>query len=272
MKILVIGEVCTDRFVIGNVNRICPEGPVPVLSPFYQHESDGMAGNVVRNFKGLRPEYEMVNYLGFCGIKTRYIDERSKYILLRVDEKDNVDEPLDIRYFKGLMKDDVYDAVVISDYNKGFLNEEVLKQISDCCSVPLFIDTKKVLGNWSSNFDFVKINEHEYSHNKNVINEMGGPEDFCDTLIVTQGSKGCICFLPNGEIISSPSYNRGIHDVSGAGDSFLVGFVVKYLETVNIQESMDFANKVAAIAVSKQGVAIVTQKEIDILEKNITLK
>ena len=240
MKILIIGEVCTDRFIVGDVDRVCPEGPVPILKKVSETESQGMAGNVLRGFETLRPDYKIDSYLGFCGIKTRYVDERSKYILLRVDEKDHVDKPLCIKRFKRLIKDGEYDAVVISDYNKGFLSEELLKEISDNCPVGLFLDTKKVLSNWSVDFDFVKINEHEYRNNKNVIDDMGEPEDFCYSLIVTYGSKGCICFRDD-TILHSSSYNNGTHDVSGAGDSFLVGFVTKYLETVDIQQALDLS-------------------------------
>ena len=54
--VTVIGEMCTDKFIYGDVTRLCPEAPVPVLNPFRVVENPGMAGNVVENIKALRKE------------------------------------------------------------------------------------------------------------------------------------------------------------------------------------------------------------------------
>jgi len=87
-KVLVIGEYGIDRFVYGKIERINPEAPSPVLVPVSTKENLGMAGNVFENLRSLK-KFE-VDFLrnSFPAIKTRYVDEKSNYILLRVDEND----------------------------------------------------------------------------------------------------------------------------------------------------------------------------------------
>ena len=86
IKILVIGELCVDRFVYGNVNRLSPEAPVPVLNPVETIENKGMAGNVVENLKSLMDDVEILHWHQHEKIvKTRYVDKKSNHMFIRVD-------------------------------------------------------------------------------------------------------------------------------------------------------------------------------------------
>jgi bifunctional ADP-heptose synthase (sugar kinase/adenylyltransferase) len=164
-------------------------------------------------------------------------------MFLRVDEGESDIEPLELNISKLNALKNV-DAVIISDYNKGFLNDEVLFEITKHAQFSI-IDTKKQIGDDLVNkFDFVKLNESEFSkHNFN--------DSSLNKLLITLGSNGA---KYQGKIYPSPNPKETI-DVSGAGDTFTSSFTLKYLETKDVEESIIFANKMASIVVSKRGVA-----------------
>jgi D-beta-D-heptose 7-phosphate kinase/D-beta-D-heptose 1-phosphate adenosyltransferase len=252
MKITVIGEFCTDIFVYGETKRLSPEAPVPVFNPLYVERNFGMAGNVVENLKSLDQDVTIKHLHQFQPIKkTRYVDDKSNHMFIRVDEGEETITPLELT-------DDVIDeikesdAIIVSDYNKGYLNEKILLEVA-YHSRFIVMDTKKKIGNKIlSSFNFVKLNESEF---------LKHDFDKCwlNKILVTLGSKGAKYM---DTIYPSPDPRETI-DVSGAGDTFTASFTVKYLETKNVEESIIYANKMASIVVQKRGVSvpIVRQKK-----------
>ena len=100
--------------------------------------------------------------------KVRYVDERYNQMVVRVDENDtckriNIDE-YDLSFD--------YDVVVISDYCKGFLQEEDINEITTIFECPIFLDTKKQLGPWCKNISFIKINHLEHLKNFEKSSEL----------------------------------------------------------------------------------------------------
>ena len=87
MKILVIGDSCIDEFIYCDIERICPEAPVPVLKPVKSQQNPGMALNVVENLKSLGAEVDVVTNDSIIK-KTRYVDSRSGQMVVRVDKND----------------------------------------------------------------------------------------------------------------------------------------------------------------------------------------
>ena len=245
MIITVIGELCRDVFKYGNVTRLCPEAPVPVLTDVYKELNWGMAGNVQENLLAHNPELN-INLIHQKNLikKTRYIDDKTNHMFLRVDEGENEIDKLVLTPEK--IKDiNDSDLVIVSDYNKGFLTEEVLVQIGKLSKLSI-IDTKKTISkDLIDSFTFIKLNEHEYERNKNISDKNK------DKFIITLGMNGA---KHNDTIFPSPSPKQTI-DVSGAGDTFTSFFSLKYYETKNISESITFANQMASIVVSKRGVA-----------------
>jgi D-beta-D-heptose 7-phosphate kinase/D-beta-D-heptose 1-phosphate adenosyltransferase len=243
MKITVIGELCKDRFVYGETKRLSPEAPIPVLNPIHIEENDGMAGNVVQNLLALNNKLQ----ISFIHqeekiIKTRYVDEKSNHMFLRVDEETQVETlSLTDEYIEVIKESD---AVIVSDYNKGFLDEDVLNEITYHSHFSI-MDTKKQINlSILTLFNFIKLNESEFL--KHTIND-----HWLEKLLITLGSRGA---RYKDKIYPSPEPKETI-DVSGAGDTFTASFTLKYLETKNIEESIIFANKMASIVVSKRGVA-----------------
>jgi D-beta-D-heptose 7-phosphate kinase/D-beta-D-heptose 1-phosphate adenosyltransferase len=235
-KILLIGDDCNDIYTYGHVKRISPEAPVPVFEPVYTIHHDGMAGNVRKNLEALGCAVDFLRDKDRVSEKNRLIDERTKQQLLRVD-RDVEGNPIT---FETAIPP-VYDAIVISDYNKGTVTYELIEELAKEVDVPIFVDTKKTdLARLSG--CYVKINALEKSRATSL------PK--IDHLIVTQGHHGATW---NGwgfpaELVGD------VTDVCGAGDTFLAALAYKFLETNNMAEAVVFANKAAAVTVQHIGV------------------
>ena len=246
MKIVVIGELCYDYFIYGDCKRLSPEAPVPVFTPVKQITNLGMAGNVRQNLWSINPKLQIGLYHQVRTLKkTRYVDDKTNHMFLRVDEGEN--DRVDGLYLSdeiiGEMK--FADATIISDYDKGFLSPTMISNMLNFPKLKI-LDTKKIINeDILKKLDFVKLNESEFKNN-NI------PKSMLDKVIVTLGSKGTMYV---DKIYPSPSPKETI-DVSGAGDTFTASFTIKYLETNNIEESIIYANHMASIVVSKRGVAV----------------
>lgn len=239
-KILLVGDDCLDVYQYGTIDRLSPEAPVPVFVPTYTEERNGMGGNVYKNLKALNCDVHY--FFKETSTKTRFIDIRSKQQLIRIDA-DIISEPLMFDHDLP----DVYDAIVVSDYNKGTVSYELIEELIGL-SIPIFIDTKKTdlerfQGAW------VKINELEYSKIKSE----------CSGLIVTHGAKGASIKALD---IECPALNVEVSDVTGAGDTFLAALTFEYLNTKNIQKAVKFAIRASAITVQHIGVYSPTLEEI----------
>lgn len=249
-NVLVIGESCKDVFVYGNSGRLAPEAPAPVFVPDHIVETDGMALNVYHNLKALGANVDIITNNSWHAItKTRYIDKKINYMFLRVDENDDK-----YTVFKDIDSIDfsLYDAVAIADYNKGFLPIKTMQKIKSKHDL-VFLDTKKKLGNWiNSVATFIKVNEYEYKTSDKLSKAAKGK------VIVTMGARGA-----HHKNVTYPVSQVKIKDLSGAGDTFMSGLIMKYLKTDSIAEAIRFANECATNVVTKAGVSIVNVEELD---------
>ena len=262
MNVLVIGDSCKDVFIYGDIERISPEAPVPVFKPTHEESNGGMARNVADNVESLDMHIHTVTNKNSI-IKKRYVENRSGQMVLRVDEHDYCDR-IKIKKLQGITNNkftsysltgtvNKIDAIIISDYCKGFLEESDIQHICEN-NDNVFVDTKKKLGNWIKDADYIKINELEYKKNHELLSDKG----FKEKLIVTLGSKGCRYNERDFSVEEVP-----VKDVSGAGDTFIAGLVRGYLDTNNIESAIEFAQKCTTRVVQKHGVATVTLKELE---------
>jgi bifunctional ADP-heptose synthase (sugar kinase/adenylyltransferase) len=246
IKILVIGEKCIDKFIYGEVNRLSPEAPIPVFIPKKTSINNGMAGNVVSNLNYLiDPDDFETEYIYPTSeiIKTRYVEDKSNHPFIRVDENDSVNR---IELSEEIItKIKSVDAVIVSDYDKGFLNEEDLYLIGINSKLSILDSKKKLNRSTLESFNFIKLNESEFKKNYTEDSEL------LEKIIITLGSKGA---KYNNKLYPSWSPRETV-DVSGAGDTFTAAFTYRYLTTQNIEESIEFANELATRVVSKRGVS-----------------
>ena len=260
MTILIVGDSCIDVFIYGEITRLSPEAPVPVFNPLRQKKNDGMAKNVANNVEAL--EVTILTITNKNNIrKVRYVDKKSNQLVLRVDEHDYCDRineetliQIKNNECKPLMSNKTtVDAIIISDYCKGFLQEEDIQYICEN-NDNVFVDTKKKLGNWIDNATYLKINSLEYDQNKEFLyhdaNYLVKP--MINKTIITKGNEGC---LFQGKIYSTEDVP--VKDISGAGDTFLAGLAVEYVRTNDIIKAINFAQECTKIVVQKHGVSTV---------------
>jgi bifunctional ADP-heptose synthase (sugar kinase/adenylyltransferase) len=248
-RVLVIGDICLDRFIQCEFTRICREAPVPILNKLNVVENFGMAGNVSSNLLSLGVHHDLIttDKNEKISIKSRYVDKKSGHMYFRIDEDITLSDEFDI----DTVDISKYNGVIISDYCLGFLNEDIIREICDRHPVT-FLDTKRKIGKWA-NPTFYKINESEWINSDRYEN---------DNVIVTLGENGC---RYRGKIYKTPKIQE--FDVSGAGDTFIATFAAAYTEqTHNIEICLEAAMIASSNVVSKRGVSVPDYKLKDILD------
>ena len=241
MKVLLIGDSCEDRYFYGDVKRLNPEAPVPILEYRRGVTSEGMVLNVRENLRAFGVEVYLSTHPEAI-IKTRYIDEKSNQQIMRYDVEPKI-EPLSFDF--PTEWNNLYDALVISDYNKGYLTTEKIFELTSRFVGPVFIDSKKT--NLPADA-YIKINEIEHERMA-----------YCnyENLIITRGGKGAEY---KGDLYPAEKVN--VFDVVGAGDTFLAALTYGYLKYGRIDKAIPLANKAAAVAVSHRGTYVLTEEDV----------
>ena len=206
-----------------------------------------MAGNVVENLRalGVRKTELITNREQI--IKTRYVETKSNQMLLRVDGNDKVSNTFDYRK----VDFDSYDAVIVSDYDKGYLTYEDIGIIGKKSKLS-FIDTKKTIGSgdYFKDYTFVKMNEEEWD---NCVSKGAIYSEWKENLIVTMSERGCMYNEKRYPVDNSIE----VRDLSGAGDTWMASFVYEYVQSGIIDKAIHTANENATIVVQRRGVSTI---------------
>jgi bifunctional ADP-heptose synthase (sugar kinase/adenylyltransferase) len=250
MKALVVGDSCIDTYVYGSCDRLCPEGPVPILKGSERVSTLGMAGNTYNNLRAFCEEVDFVSNYPQQIVKTRFVDQKTNQLLLRVDIKDTCDriEPVKREIEKA------YDLVVVSDYCKGFLTDEDLCEIGCSCDLSV-IDTKRMLTQDIVDcYSFIKLNRDEYEKNAELL-ESGSN---MSKVIVTLGHKG-VRFLDR---LYPPPKVLQTFDVSGAGDVFTASFSAMLMGGHDPEYCINFAQQCCHKVIQRKGTCVY-KKDMD---------
>lgn len=240
-KVLLVGESCIDEYHYGVCERICAEAPVPVFDYIEKEIRPGMASNVRENLMSFGVDVEFITNDPNLLIKRRFVDTKSNQLLLREDITNTltsieIDKLVDC------------DAIVISDYSKGFLSEQVIDFICTSFSGPIFIDSKnpnlKIFKN-----AIIKINSDE--ENKMISHPINSE------LIVTLGKSGAKW---GDKFFAAPKVD--VFDVTGAGDIFLATLCYFYLLTQSLDVAISKAVYLASKSVQYMGVYKLTHDDI----------
>jgi len=243
INILVVGELCEDNFIYGECKRLSPEAPVPVMNPIYTVQNPGMSGNVVENLKALDNNLNIEHwYQSERVFKTRFVDKKTNHMFLRLDDGESFISPM-THSQERIASIKEFDLVIVSDYDKGFLDDEWLKYLGKFSGLSILDSKRKLTKEIVESYTFVKLNEKEYFENKNVHD--------CRNIITTLGERGAKF---DDVIYESPKPQETI-DVSGAGDTFTSAFILAYYKTKDIGQSIIYANEKSSLVVSKRGVA-----------------
>ena len=301
-QILVIGDIMLDKYVSGNVTRISPEAPVPVVKVSDEWSTLGGAANVAANVATLGGQAVLCGLIGndssskelnaICQkyniqselilgaqptiVKTRVVSGQQ---IVRFDKEEELvwsEEQLAELTTKLESLIPNSDVILLSDYAKGTLSDNVLKLVFDLAGqngVRVLVDPKRA--DWSAYNGAFAITPNLVElqltqQGQKVENEDNSVVSVCNSLrdaysieniIATRSSYGMTLVKFDG-ILNIPTRALEVFDVSGAGDTVLAALGVNLAEGKSISESAFIANAAAGIVVSKRGTAVVSRKEL----------
>ena len=251
MKVLVLGDVIIDKYIYGTSSRISPEAPVPVITYIDEKETRGGAGLVYENLKSLGVDVDMFETQGQVSVKTRVICDG--HYVTRIDDDASASG---MAVLKQVKETDFsqYDYVVLSDYNKGVLDEakDIIAHINKYgCKV--IVDPKE--NAWFyENAWLVKPNYNEF-HDL-------GFDDWQGNIITTNAGEEVIATI-DGVKYEIPVDNLEVSDVTGAGDCFLAAFVYGLTKGYEYKKCLKLAVIGSTESVKHSGTYTLTINDIE---------
>lgn len=305
-KILVAGDLMLDEYVWGEVQRISPEAPVPVVRVTGESSYPGGAANVARNVRSFA---EWTGVLGVAGdepggwsllaslqdagidveglirdtdytttVKTRFIAKRQQ--IVRVDrERIQPPSPPAFRAACQVVEEMVpdIDAVIVSDYAKGFLTQALIDHLIRTAATHgkiVTVDPSPLNpADWSG-VTAIKPNRVEALRAAGLHEMSNGGPDMIEVgaklldqwrtrmLLLTLGEEGMLLFEQGKPVVRTPARAREVYDVSGAGDTAISVFTLALCAGASPAESAELANAASGIVVGKLGTATVTPTEL----------
>lgn len=296
-RVLVVGDVMLDRYWFGEVERISPEAPVPVVRVARREDRLGGAANVARNVAALGGQVTLVGVLGEdeagdsirklsaeAGIRTELIADSSLHTtlkmrvlgrqqqLLRVDFEQHPEQAaldsVDAALARHLAN---HDVVVLSDYAKGVLARvESLVSLARDAGIPVLVDPK---GDDYSRYRGATLVTPNRAEMQQAVGRWNSEAELTEraqrlradldleALLVTRSEQGMTLFTDAGrDHIDAQAHE--VFDVSGAGDTVLATLAVSRAIGLPWAEAMGWANKAGGIAVGKLGTSVVTAAEL----------
>lgn len=312
-RLLVVGDVLLDQFIWGGVRRISPEAPVPVVD--FQRESfmAGGAANVARNITALGGSAVLAGAVGEdpaaghlaeilahervdcgslvpvndrpTGLKTRVIAHQQHIVRIDRERRGPLPEAAALRLVEAVRKAlPAADAVVVADYAKGVVSQELLDLLKHECRARglwLSVDPKPSSGLDLAGISLVTPNRKEAFELAGCEDGSAGdhPDPLADrpllevadallaklrpaALLITLGGQGMLLCQRGGKPYVIPTVAREVFDVSGAGDTVIASFSLAIAAGASPLEAAIFSNHAAGVVVGKVGTATVTTKEL----------
>lgn len=296
-RILVVGDVMLDRYWFGDVSRISPEAPVPIVKIERSEERPGGAANVARNAAALGARACLLSVVGTdeagvalarlvhaegvearlhqdaefaTTIKLRVIGRQQQ--LLRIDfEKAPAHEVLEAKLADFQCKLPECDVVVLSDYGKGGLAHiaEMIR-LARQAGKPVLVDPK---GEDYARYAGATLLTPNRAELRQVVGRWVSEDELrrkalqlrrelnLDALLVTRSEEGMSLFRGD-EAVHEPAQAREVYDVSGAGDTVIATLAVMLAAGADAVQAMRIANRAAGIVVGKLGTAVVELDEL----------
>ena len=251
MKVLVIGDVILDRYIYGTSTRLSPEAPVPVVTHERTEETIGGAGLVHSNLLSLGVDSMLFNAEDEpVSIKTRVICDG--HYITRIDNDKHADGEDVLRRVREI-DFSTYDYVIMSDYNKGYLDEsiELIKHFNKFgCKV--IVDPKDHATHYEGAW-LVKPNYKEFGE--------FGFTNWRSNIITTNAGENVVARI-DGNVYDIPVDPVEVSDVTGAGDCFLAAFVYGLTLEKDYQTCLEIAIKASRTSVQHVGTYILQPKDL----------
>lgn len=304
-RVLCVGDVMLDRFVYGDVDRISPEAPIPVLRISREAVTVGGAGNVARNLSALGTHVQLHGAIGEDAVgdeaaavlsrddavtlslvrdasrpttvKTRFIAGGQQLLRTDAEEARPLPESLLTRLSAAVaqaVSDQDYGALILSDYGKGVLTDDVMAQAiaaARTAGLPVIVDPKGTDYGRYRGADVLTPNRRELAEATRRVVESDdevaaaarGLLEDCDVgaVIATRGPQG-MSVVTREACIHLPALAREVFDVSGAGDTVVATLAAGLAAGMPLAEAAQLANVAAGIVVGKVGTAVVRPGEL----------
>jgi len=297
-RVLVVGDAMLDRYWLGDVNRISPEAPVPVLAISDSEERAGGAANVACNISALGAQCDLITVVGNDdaahslerlleenGVTTGFIRDAShvttvKLRLLSRNQQllraDFEQQPGDVFIVEALERFQQHlqnaDIVLLSDYGKGVLRDvDQMIAIAKANGLKVLVDPKGRDFSRYRGATMITPNKHEF---EDVVGPCSSLDDMAikaaellkiievEYLLITLSEKGMALFNNEGLVFHQKARAREVFDVSGAGDTVIGAVAAMLAAGAGYQDAVHIANAAAAIVVGKLGVATASADEI----------
>jgi len=297
-RVLVVGDTMLDRYWIGDVTRVSPEAPVPIVNIGEVKECAGGAGNVATNIASLGANCELVSFIGDddagrrlsellanAGVDRHFhIDtqvrttEKLRIVsrnqqLLRADFESRPSAQLleqSVADYREISQN--VDSIVISDYGKGGLAYiEQMIQVAKDRETPVIVDPKGADYARYRGATLVTPNRDEFALATGITTDHPGFSDTAQNLVrqadltgllVTRGDEGMTLFLASGEIIHQDATAREVFDVSGAGDTVVAVISVGIAAGLAWPDCIKLATLGASAVVGRFGTSVVRQSDL----------
>ncbi len=298
LRVLVIGDVMLDKYIMGKVSRISPEAPVPVLEIQREELKGGGASNVFLNLKALGSNAYLISVIGndFEGeelkkilgergvfliqdssrpttVKTRVIAHHQQVVRMDRENSSKISQEIAEKILK-LADLKEFDGILISDYNKGVITQDLIQgiKISKRDDTEIFVDPK--VENIFLYRDVTLISPNHGEAERITGIKMRKDEDYiegakkikemlnCKYVVITRGEEGMTFLDEKNEGGHLPTKAREVYDVTGAGDTVISILTLSILSGTNISEACELANYGASIAVSRLGTTAVSYSEL----------
>jgi D-beta-D-heptose 7-phosphate kinase/D-beta-D-heptose 1-phosphate adenosyltransferase len=300
-RIAVVGDAMLDVYLRGDVERISPEAPVPVVRVHDRRYALGGAGNVAQNVRAVGATCDLVATIGddfggrqICAMlgamtadlgslvtvnrpttmKTRVV-ARSQQVV-RVDEEDDGDlEGDDVHRLLSAVRSAVAeaDALVLEDYNKGVLVPQVIEAAMEAArtkQIPIVVDPKYRNFFLYRGATIFKPNRRELESAMGADLDVDHPDALTATLarlgaehlLLTLGDRGMVLVSSDGVFKRVPTVAREVYDVVGAGDTVTAYLALVLAAGGTPSEAAVIANFAAGVEVGKPGAATVSAEEV----------
>lgn len=308
-RILVVGDVIVDQFIWGTVSRISPEAPVPVVNVTREEFLLGGSANVLNNIYSLGGQGTMCGIIGHDGMGDKLVDlvqqlqasvegiirdERTTTVksrviahgqqVVRYDREERgtpsqktIDAMVD--YLENYLRD--FDAVIVSDYSKGVVNEALMIRLHQLRhalmektgkGLPLIVDPKPInlhrfIGATvitPNNLEASMISGMEIHDDQQLLAASSSIRDEidCDAVLITRGEAGMALLEKGRDLVTIPTMAKEVYDVTGAGDTVVATLALGLASGCSMREAAILANYAAGIVVGKIGTASVTVDEL----------
>jgi D-beta-D-heptose 7-phosphate kinase/D-beta-D-heptose 1-phosphate adenosyltransferase len=297
-RILILGDLMLDEYIWGNVSRISPEAPVPVVEVKRDSSCFGGAGNVAFNVESLGAFHMLVGVVGkdiegrwikdnvsynrgifedesrpTC-VKTRIIAHQQQIVRVDREHKSPISSLMEEKIFD-FIEQEKFDGIIISDYNKGTLTRSLLEKVLSLAQerdILVFVDPKvehfslfsPVTLITPNHFEAERIVHHQCRSDEEV--ERAGDvllsQITSSYIILKRGEQGMSIFEKEKKAIHIPTNAIEVYDVTGAGDTVIATASLALLSGATIREAASMANTAAGIVVGKIGTAAVSAAEL----------